>query len=109
MSETDLQRAILTALSQLGVWAIRIGSVGRRSTRGANSGEPGIPDIWTPYGWLEVKVGAGVLSPEQKAWHTKAERNGVNVYTVRSVAQAIDCLKTWQREQLTYWTPKGRR
>lgn len=97
MSETDLQRAILVALSQLGIWAIRIGSVGRRSTRGANSGEPGIPDIWTPYGWLEVKDEKGKLSPDQWDWHERANVEGVNVATVRSVGEAVATIQRWRQ------------
>ena len=53
----------------------------------------GTPDLWWAYrghsGWLEVKTTAGELSHEQERWHSRARQQGVRVYIVRSVEQAI--------------------
>jgi len=108
MSETALQRSIIVALEQMGVWVIRTAVKAKRGKLGARTGEPGMPDLWTEYGWLEIKLPDGVLSHDQKTWHTKAERHGINVETVRSVAQAVSAVQDWRRAKLTQVVPRRR-
>lgn len=97
MSETDLSRSIRDALAKLGVWCIRSGVSIKRGHGGTNSGEPGQPDLCLPaLGWLESKVGKGEPSTVQLAWHSRAQREGVNVAVVRSVADAIRVVAEWR-------------
>jgi hypothetical protein len=102
LSETDLQRAIKEALEGMGVWVMRMGVNVKRSRFGTISGEPGCPDLWTEYGWLEVKLPGEVLSPDQVDWHKKAKRHGLNVETVYSVGQAVDEIQHWRRAVLSH-------
>lgn len=101
--ETQLQTAIVAALRQMGIWVIVMNVTKRRGKRGVNCGEPGMPDLWTEYGWLEVKLpGDGVVSADQRAWHDKARRRGVRAAIVDSVGQAVDQVLVWQtRDRLT--------
>jgi hypothetical protein len=95
MSETELQRAIIVALQQMGVWVIRT-AVSRKRGRGL-TGEPGMPDLCLPeYGWAEVKLPSNTLQAEQVAWHDRARRRGINVGTWRSVGEAVDQVLVWQ-------------
>ncbi len=98
MSETDISRAIREALKKMGVWVVRLQSSGRRGPRSVATGEPGFPDLWTPYGLLEVKTEKGKLSPEQELWHSRAKAEGVNVATVRSVEEACRVVEQWRAE-----------
>lgn len=99
--ETALQTDIVKALRQMGVWVIVMNVTKRRGSRGVNCGEPGMPDLWTEYGWLEVKLPDGVLEDDQKTWHAKAARHHINVEVVRSINQALDAIKSWRLEVLT--------
>jgi hypothetical protein len=100
--ETALQTAIVKALRQLGVWVIVMNVTKRRGKRGVSCGEPWMPDLWTEYGWLEVKLpDEGVLSDDQKAWHARAIRHGVNVETVMSPMQAVDAIRHWRKATLS--------
>ena len=101
-NEADIQKAILKTLAANGVWAWRVNSgatvVGaggsRRMFRGA---PPGTPDIRVemPSGYLEVKSATGKLTDYQKAWHARAEREGVRVAVVRSAAEALRVVESW--------------
>lgn len=102
MSETDLQRSIKQALELMGVWVMRIGVNVKRGRAGTISAEPGCPDLWTEYGWLEVKLPGEPLLPDQVDWHKKARRKGLNVETVRSVAQAVDAVQSWRKDVLSH-------
>lgn len=94
--ESQLQRRIVDALRSLGVWVIRTGVNVKRGQRGTQSGEPGMPDLWTPYGWLEVKLPGEALSPKQIAWHEKAKRHGVRVWTVDTEREAVSVVLSWR-------------
>lgn len=85
--ETLLQTAIVKALRQMGVWVIVMNVTRRRGKRGVNCGEPGMPDLWTEYGWLEVKLPGGELDSDQVAWSLKAQLRGINVAKVTSIAE----------------------
>ena len=53
---------------------------------------PGIPDLFIPAWrvWVEMKKAkGGVVSPEQKAWHAKAKRNGWLVLVCHGAKEAI--------------------
>ncbi len=102
MSETDLQRSIKEALEGMGVWVMRMGVNVKRGRAGTISGEPGCPDLWTEYGWLEVKLPGENLRPEQVDWHKKAKRKGLNVETVYSVGQAVEAIQDWRQAVLSH-------
>jgi hypothetical protein len=98
--ETQLQSRIIERLKGIGVWAVRMGVVTRRPGLPVpNSGEPGQPDIWTHLGWMEVKLPGEELDPDQVEWHAKAQRFGVPVGTVRSVADALRLAMGWLRRK----------
>ena len=59
---------------------------------------PGVPDllIWLPGGGhfqVELKAGAGKLSPAQAAWHDTVSSLGHRVYICRSVDDVERCLR----------------
>jgi len=99
VSESDLQSRIIDALKAVGVWVIRIGRNKRRGkmNKFAPSGEDGIPDLWTEYGWIEVKLPGEELRPAQAEWHAKARRRGVNVGVAESGAQAYGLIDEWKK------------
>lgn len=101
MSETELSRSIRRALTQLGVWCIRVQagvlplSIGG-AARYIHGAEPGTPDLCLPaIGWLEVKTAKGKLVPSQVVWHARAKREGVRVAVVRSVGEAVTTVRGW--------------
>ena len=102
MSETELSAAIRGALDANNFWVIRLNTSGRRGRRSIASGERGMPDLHLPSlnGWLEVKAADGKLSPDQKAWHFRAQQAGVKVAVVRSVQEALRVAIVW-RDQRT--------
>jgi hypothetical protein len=104
MNETDLQRAILQALSARGWWAQRMNAGSRRVQSKREKREymvrlapPGTPDILVlkPYGWLEVKTAMGELRASQALWHRAARSRGVRVATVRSISEALQTVQFW--------------
>lgn len=97
MSESALQKTIIDALRASSVWVIRTGVSNKRGRNGAASGEPGMPDLWTPWGWIEVKLPGEPLRPEQVEWHAKARRHDVNVGVATSAREAIDLVRGWQK------------
>lgn len=96
MSETALSKSIRSALESAGVWVVRLGAgtfrVGARTIR---TGEPGLPDLFCPALnlWLECKMPKGRLEASQELWFARAEREGVAVVVVRSVADALDAVR----------------
>lgn len=96
MTEAQLQSRIVDALRSVGFWVIRTGVSKKRGRAGTQSGEPGMPDLWTPYGWLEVKLPGESLSPKQVEWHAKARRHTVRVWTVDSVDEAVRTVLLWK-------------
>ena len=99
MSETDLQRVIEETLNLMGVWVIRTAVNRNRNGIGVRTGEPGMPDLWTEYGWLEVKLPGKELDPDQVTWHNRARKRHINVETVRSVNDAVTAVLTWRRKR----------
>jgi hypothetical protein len=101
MSEVELQKAIMDAMGQLGIWAIRTGVAVKLSNRGTASGVPGMPDLYLPgLGHLEVKQPGHTLSPRQVIWHERAKKEGVRVATVTSVSEATETALRWKQERL---------
>jgi hypothetical protein len=95
VSETQLSRAIQSALEGIGCLVVRVQAgdlrgAGGHHVQGAISGTP---DLWVAgqgwQGWLEVKTPDGVTSSHQEAWHGVARGRGVKVEVVRSVKQAL--------------------
>jgi hypothetical protein len=95
MSESSLYKPISDGLAAIGVWSIRTAVLGKRAKTTASTGEPGMPDLWTELGWMEVKLPGRKLDPDQVAWHQKANKRGVRVGVVHSVVEAVDLALTW--------------
>ncbi len=106
MSETAISKTIRKGLNALGIWTLRIqsGIIEAKPYKGKkrfiHCAEPGTPDLVVPALslWLEVKTEKGRLTTEQKAWHARAQREGMRVVVVRSLAEAIEVVRIWQRE-----------
>jgi len=100
--ETKLSKAIRETLTLMGIWWIRLqsGKISLRHGGFMRLCENGCPDVWTPYGFLEVKDLAQ-LSADQRAWHSKAKSHNVNVAVVRSPKEALDTVLKWKREKET--------
>lgn len=111
-SETALSAAIQTALRAFDWKVVRLQSariqVGTgKAKRWIRAGEPGLPDLlvirpgaplacgYAAVGFLEVKTAAGKLSPEQRAWHAWAKSADVNCAVVRTVAEAVNAVRSW--------------
>jgi hypothetical protein len=96
MTETALSRSIRSALESIGVWCERI-QAGQHRVRGGvlHCASPGTPDLYCPALnlWLEVKTKTGGLEASQELWFARAEREGVAVVVVRSVAEALDAVR----------------
>jgi len=104
MSETDLQRAILEALSLLpGVMPIRVNSGSPiRRFRGAKKGTADIVGIVEPGRFFALEVKAGrrsVCSPEQLAFLELVRKLGGIAQVVRSVDEAIAAIKQGERQR----------
>ncbi len=99
VSEVELQAAIMDALAKMGVWAIRTAVKRKRSKVGIRTGEPGMPDLWTEYGWLEVKLPGNGLDPDQVTWHQKANSRGVGAAMTTSVSESIAIIRRWRNER----------
>jgi hypothetical protein len=100
VSETQLVKSIRSALSANGIWNIRVQSGVLTTLYGARKhfvhcAEAGTPDIFCPAAnvWLECKTPTGRVNAAQIAWHSRAEREGVPVVVVRSVAEALDAVR----------------
>lgn len=101
--ETALQKRIQEALEKIGIWVIPMAVTGKRSNRSVRTGEPGLPDLCLPtLGWLEVKIGDGELSEDQRAWHERARKEGVWVATAWSLEEAIRLVRE-RKDELSSW------
>lgn len=95
--ETELQKRIQDSLERMGIWVIPMAVTGKRSNRSVRTGEPGMPDLCLPtLGWLEVKIGDGDLSEDQRKWHERARKWGVWVATAWSLEEAIRLVRERQ-------------
>jgi hypothetical protein len=106
VSETALSKSIRKGLTQLGIWVVRVqsGIIEAKPYKGKkrfiHCAEPGTPDLLCPSLalWLEIKTPKGRLSPVQKQWHARAQREGVRVAVVHSLAEALEVVRFWQVE-----------
>jgi hypothetical protein len=100
VSEADLKRAVIAALSRLrGVHVLRLNAgitvLGTGQKRRAIVGcEPGTPDVLVMLPdqrvmWLELKTDKGRVSKVQAAWHAMARSLGHTVEVVRTVEDAV--------------------
>ena len=93
-SETELQKAILEALREIGCWVFRVNS-GRYGK--VWLAPEGTPDLCLPaLGWMEVKLPGRKPSVAQQVWHKRAENEGVRVAVVHSVTEAISTYLAWR-------------
>jgi len=102
MTETALSKSIQDALKALGFWVLRIPAGQYKGAGGSrvHVAEKGCPDLLVVgVGWLEVKTPKGALSPEQVAWHAKAEARGVRVAVVTSAREAAEVVLRWSKEK----------
>jgi hypothetical protein len=103
MTETTLQRQILDALGRCYGWTewYRV-NTGRRARVRFGMGK-GTPDLYGIVNGravhLEVKTPTGVVSPEQTAWMLKASAAGAFCAVVRSVEDALRCVREVLDEQ----------
>jgi hypothetical protein len=92
-------RATLKALELRRVWAWRVNSGARIGIKLAPTGTPDIigivPGSNGQLFGLEAKTSAGKMRPSQVAWHNKATDCGVKVGTFRTVAEALELLRSW--------------
>lgn len=100
--ETVLSRAIQDALIAIGAMVVRVQSGKVPVKRGWLQLAPkGTPDLWVARygrtGWFEVKCGKGERTPEQIAWAETAARHGIRVVEVRSVTEAVEAVRGWER------------
>jgi hypothetical protein len=106
MIETQAQDKVVDALTRLGVWAFRIRAEAK--LRGKPAAPPGTADIWTEYGWLELKMRRGIVSPEQTEWHRVAMRHHVNSCIVYEgaegpkelIARSVKIVLEWRAEAM---------
>jgi hypothetical protein len=106
MGEQDLTRAIIQALHAKRIWCWRNNS-GGTVVKGATKDRfirlspAGSPDIMGVIGrgrlfGLEVKIGKGKQSESQIEWQARAIDHGVNYVVVRSIAEALSAVNSWQ-------------
>ncbi len=93
MTERDIERKIIEALSREGLLVIKIpnDALWRQRVAGTLQGAPDLVVV-APGGrvvWLEVKTARGYLSQPQKALHRKLKEMGHHVEVVRSVEEAL--------------------
>lgn len=101
VSETDLQRSIISALAAIGVEAIRQQCGLARGAKGgrmqmAPNGTPDLQLVMFRTSYLEVKTAKGKLSLVQLNRHAELEQAGARVAVVRSVTDAFWIVKKWQ-------------
>jgi hypothetical protein len=98
VSETDLSRSIRSALEATGAWVERI-QAGKHRVKGgvlvcASPGTPDLLVLWPRVVFLEVKLPKGKLKPTQELWHARAQAAGLRVAVVRSVAEALEAVRS---------------
>ncbi len=110
MSEAQLLRSVLAALSARRVWHWRNNAgltvLGkgktRRVIRGAPAGSPDIllvvPGSEGQLGAIELKTAKGRVSESQLAWADEALEHGVRYGVARSVSEALALVDYWQVE-----------
>ncbi len=98
MSETDISRCIQDALAKAGVLVVRVHS-GKVKVKGGwmQLARKGTPDLWTEWGWIEVKKPGKVRSPEQVKWAEDATAKGINVGVTDSVLGAFELVNGWRK------------
>lgn len=85
--ESRIQASIVAAYKRAGVTVIK------------QPGPPvGVPDLLILIGdsrhfWIEVKTLSGQLSPQQKSFHRRLQKQGDQVFVCRSRDEAIKILK----------------
>lgn len=110
MSETQLVRAVLDALSARGYWNWRVNSgatviksakYGDRFLSGAPKGSPDIFVVLRggKLAGIECKTATGKQNPNQKAWEQKAAKHGVRYGIARSVSDALALVDAWQADR----------
>ena len=97
--ESQIQRAIVTALRLRGLIVVAIPNGGhrRRTEAAIMKGEgvvPGVPDLCVPMPsartvWLEVKAPKGRVTDAQDQMHARLRMLGHRVEIVRSVDEAL--------------------
>lgn len=109
MSEQDLTRAIIQALTAKHIWCWRNNAggttisdpkYGRRFIRMAPAGSPdimGVIGLGRLFG-IEVKVGNGKQSESQIEWEKKAVAHGVFYGVARSISQALELVEAWRKD-----------
>lgn len=94
--ETDIQKAVKTALERFGYLVRRIHCGRVKSVRGGwmALAEAGTADLIVQGGsfclWLELKAGKGVQSEEQVEFAASVERRGGLYLTARSCEEAVN-------------------
>lgn len=104
MSETsDIVTPTLKAIARLGCIAWRVNSGGRRGrVTLAKAGTPDILGVLAPSGrlfGLEAKMPGKKPTEVQRAWHEAAIASGVRIAVVHSVAEAVEVVREWQRQE----------
>ena len=113
MSESDTQRAIVSALTTAGYTVLRHQSGLARGWRGGRMVlcEPGTPDLSVTLAhgrvvWIETKYGKGKTRKSQDEWHAKHAALGHVIIVARDAQATIDavtlCANTAKRR--TWWT-----
>lgn len=93
--ETDLQAAVIDALTACGCWVMpNVVVRHRKRATGLGTGSPDVLAIVPPTGvhvWFELKRDAkSKLRPGQREWRDQARRFGVrHVHEIRSVSEAL--------------------
>lgn len=99
--EADVSAEIQEALDAIGVMVERV-QCGAHRVRGGylHCAKAGTPDLWTEFGWLEVKRdGKAKCRASQELWHARAHRHGVRVAVVSSVAEALAVVREWRKSK----------
>lgn len=98
-TEAAFQRAVIKQLRARGYWVIRANASHRRGHRGEQNLESGTPDLLlVGLGWLELKRVGGSLRPAQIRWHEAAKLLGERVWTVDTIAEALEVAERWMEE-----------
>jgi hypothetical protein len=110
MTEQDLTRAIIEALTARRVWCWRnnagVTVVGQgKSRRVIRMAPAGSPDIIGVIGngrmfGLEVKTATVKVSSSQREWAIIAAAHGVRYQVVRSISEALKWIDAWQMGEI---------